>query len=308
MNMFSQQEILLMIGVVSVLLVSITVLTILDIREYMKNKKNPILEVEDNEEMVSVDTSPVVTHAIEEKKVEQGDIEVFEVSDKDEVHVSKMDKEELNEIVEPLMIEVPEEKIETQVVNALPENNVIKVNLPEEAHFEEIVEPIKKETLSVQVNEVNNTSLEEELNKAAIVPEPEDMITSFEEEQERTAIISLDELMQKSDELYSDNEYVQYDDGNEPITIDEVINRFNENNIQEEVSVPEVMKNIVSEPKKELYTEKKTTPFISPLYGLEQNDNALAFENTASYEKLDRAKNNDFMAKLREISENKNNY
>ena len=44
MGMFSQNEILLMIGVVSVLLICITILTILDIKEYLKAKKGLIVD------------------------------------------------------------------------------------------------------------------------------------------------------------------------------------------------------------------------------------------------------------------------
>ena len=59
----------------------------------------------------------------------------------------------------------------------------------------------------------------------------EDTITNFEMEQEKTAIISLDELSKLSDNLYTSNEFNQYDDGDEPITIDEVIKKFNNSNI-----------------------------------------------------------------------------
>ena len=51
----------------------------------------------------------------------------------------------------------------------------------------------------------------------------------FEIEQEECAIISLDELSKISNNLYDSNEFMQYDDGNEPITIDEVINNYYSN-------------------------------------------------------------------------------
>ena len=66
----------------------------------------------------------------------------------------------------------------------------------------------------------------------------QDTITNFEMEQEENAIISLDELMKVSDKLYESNEPVQYDDGDEPITIAEVIKKYNEvQNQKEEVEV-----------------------------------------------------------------------
>ena len=105
-------------------------------------------------------------------------------------------------------------------------------------------------------------------------------------------------------ELYNQNEVVQYDDGNEPISIDEVISMFN----KEEKSVPEVMQDIVEDnvsEKKEAYSHKETTPFISSVYGIEPTSNSLEFENTATYEKLSRVKKNEFMTKLREKYEDK---
>lgn len=277
MEMFSQNELLLMIGVVSVLLICISILTILDIKEYLKNKKVNILE-EVEEELV-----PEQVLVQEEKK--EDSIEVFEV--KDEEIKSNIQEDEM-------LYEVSEEPIKIEEVE-------------EEPLITEIgIEPIKKEQLSVQVNEVKEKiNLEEELNKAAEpVNSLEDTITNFEMEQERTAIISLDELMKKTDDLYNGNEIMQYDDGNEPISIDEVMNRYNES--QERI-VPEVMESIIEDvpDEKELYSHKQTTPFISSIYGLEPENNALAFENTATYEKLDRVSNNEFMNKLREMSENK---
>ena len=277
MEMFSQNELLLMIGVVSVLLICISILTILDIKEYLRNKKVNILE-EVEEELV-----PEQVLVQEEKK--EDSIEVFEVKD-----------EEINNNIQEdeMLYEVSEEPIKIEEVE-------------EEPLITEIgIEPIKNEQLSVQVNEVKEKiNLEEELNKAAEpVNSLEDTITNFEMEQERTAIISLDELMKKTDDLYNGNEIMQYDDGNEPISIDEVMNRYNES--QERI-VPEVMESIIEDvpDEKELYSHKQTTPFISSIYGLEPENNALAFENTATYEKLDRVSNNEFMNKLREMSENK---
>ena len=259
-----------MIGVVCVLLVCITILAILDIKEYLKNKKNSIIEENEKIEESTIDI----------KEDNQEKVEIFEI-DEGQDNMETMEYDTFEEL-EPVKIEPKVEKQEEPLISEIEENS---------------------EVLSVQVNETKNINLEEELNKAV---EPinslEDTITNFEMEQEKNAIISIDELMKKSNELYDSNEIVQYDDGNEPISIDEVINRYNE---EKEKVVPEVMECIEEkeEPRK-LYSEKKTTPFISSVYGIE-NSNSLSFENTATYEKLDRSKNNEFMNKLREMSENK---
>jgi hypothetical protein len=53
----------------------------------------------------------------------------------------------------------------------------------------------------------------------------------------------------------------------------------------------------------------KPSPIISPIYGIEKNpseDNSLALENTANYEKLDQQlqKSNDFAMTLKEFQKN----
>lgn len=54
-----------------------------------------------------------------------------------------------------------------------------------------------------------------------------DKITRFEEEQEENAIISYKELLKVCDRLYDSNEKVQYmDEGDEPITISQLRNKF----------------------------------------------------------------------------------
>ena len=277
MKMFSQNELLLMIGVVGILLLVISFLTVLDIVDYLKNKKKKDVVEENHEVEEEKEIIP--------KKLET--VEVFEVNDNDEVLLSDVETDVKDEIVMPAF----EEPI---LMEELPE---VKESIVEPIIQEESVElePVKK--VEVQKSEIGN--IEEEFNKALATPNEYDAIQKFEEEQERIAIISLDELLKKSDELYNSNEIVQYDDGNEPITIDEVINRFKEEN----KTVPEVMQDIVEE--KPIYTHKESIPFISSVYGIEKSDNGLEFENTATYEKLSRSQTSDFMTKLREINQNR---
>jgi len=287
--MFSENEILLMIGVVGVLLLIITILTIFDIVDFVKNKKkkNITLEEENNDTLENVETALVKEEPImlSEENISlapaQDSIEMVEI--KDEIMINDIE-EEINS--EPLIEEFNEPVLE----------------LKKEKSFDTLekeVPVIKIEDYDEEPNLIK-LDLEEELNKALdTIPNDTDAISKFEEEQERTAIISLDELMMKSDDLYNSNEISQYDDGNAPITIDEVINRFGTN---EEKMVPEVMQDIVEE--KEVYTHKESIPFISSVYGLDKSNN-LEFENTATYEKLSREKNSDFMSRLREVNENK---
>ena len=160
-------------------------------------------------------------------------------------------------------------------------------------------------------------------------------LTEFEEEQEKNAIISVEELMKKSDILYEQNETTQYaDEGNEPISLKDLERRMN--NIKEEAKAldikqqePEIIESTPIEISKEetnkvvlddFYSIDKTkaynddhifksSPIISPIFGIEKqhtNDNSLELENTANYEKLDEEikKTNEFLGKLRELQKN----
>ena len=278
MNMFSQNEIILMIGVVSALLICIIILTILDIREYLKEKKGLT-----NEEITFGE----------------------EFSEKEEVIV-------------PTKVEITEEKPDEILVNEVKEDNLSDDILLEEMEDEKFdvvmneANVIKEETIVPTVTTKPKKVLDafEDFDEIENnLPNKKDDITNFEMEQERTAIISLDELLKKSNELYDNNETFQYDDGNEPISIDEVIKMFNKEEDKVDVvstskEVPDVYQEVVEE-KKELYSKKETIPFISSVYGIEKENNALEFENTATYEKLDRQNYNDFVNKLREMNENK---
>ncbi len=266
MNLFAQNEIILMIGVVSVLLICILILTILDIKDFLKDKKESLEKASDavfGEEFTEA-IEPVTPKVVVEEIVDKAPEEVL---------ISDIKEDELADDI--FLEEMEDETFEMPVVTTVQEE----------------VLPKAKKRLSI---------LDELEEMDSNLPNEKDDITNFEMEQERTAIISLDELMQKSNELYDNNEVLQYDDGNEPITIDEVMARYKkeEENVVMEKEMPEVMKSVVEE-------NNETVPFISSVYGVEQKDNALEFENTATYEKLDRQNYNDFVGKLREMNENK---
>ncbi len=153
--------------------------------------------------------------------------------------------------------------------------------------------------------------------------EPVDVVNAYEEEQEKTAIISLDELLKKSKEMYESNEVTQYqDEGNEPISIQDLEIRVNKqaatydepfiisnvvseeelqaniNEAFEEIEVlnmddfntikPETVNPVVT--REQQVPKFQCSPIISPIFGIEHDvtrDNVIALENTANYDKLD---------------------
>lgn len=238
--------------------------------------------------------------------------------------------------VEPISTEIKEEAISTKVeevetpeiIATVPETLEEKV---EQITLEELVKEAEK--LEPQIEELEYTDVEpnpteaqlelkrltEELEKAS--NEQNIDLTAYEEMQEATAIISVDELLKKSKEMYANNEVSQYaDEGNEPISIEDLERKMKEIKIEiekapvVEVGSPEekVQNVVVSEAEqaslKPVYQAFKASPFISPIFGLEkaQSVNEMELENTANYEKLDEEikKTNEFLMTLKELKKN----
>lgn len=295
---FSQNEIMLMIGVVSVLLICITILTVIDIKEYLKAKTGLVREgvtLENVEEVEEEKQEPVEVMEVEETPNN------IVKEDKEENYFEEMEDEKYE--VKPEINPIVEEDEEVYIPKV--EVKEAKVEIPTME-----IKEAKVEVPAAEIEEKKTIDAFEELEEIENnLPNNKDDITNFEAEQERTAIISLDELLERSNELYNDNEVVQYDDGNEPISIDEVIKMFKRDDEKQDVQVeevkemPKVYNEVVEE--KVPYSKKESIPFISSVYGIEKDNNALEFENTATYEKLDRQNYNNFVEKLREMEENK---
>lgn len=215
--------------------------------------------------------------------------------------------EEKVEVVEPTVITpVESPKNEEEVIKYKDE---VYTESEAKAELERITEELKK---------LENEDKEENIE-----------LTKFETEQEENAIISLDELIAKGKTITEQNEVREYqDDGNEPISIQELEERYRKE--KEQVEVLEVEEEPKTEKPKlsiddflsakekvpsinEAYTEKKSTyhpsPIISPIYGIEEEpvkkNTTLELENTANYEKFDEEirKTNEFLSKLKELQQ-----
>ena len=157
-------------------------------------------------------------------------------------------------------------------------------------------------------------------------------LTNYEEQQEENAIISLEELVKKSKDMYEANELSQYvDEGNEPISLQELEQRvgnkatsyeepFILENVVPKEEIEEVVEDIprtkvvlddfntvnVSQVQNEGTKVFKSSPIISPIFGIEKqevSEHELELENTANYEKLDAEikKTNEFLMTLKEL-------
>lgn len=271
-------------------------------RHNTKELNKLVEQIKDEVEIVPEEenTEPVL-QVIEEDKVEEIDVKALI----DEAN-KKIQQEIENETIEEPLQEVIEAKEE--------------ISEPVEVLDEELSYTSIEPDISVAKEELHKITeeLKEQEEKVEEVIE-NSRLTDYELEQEQTAIISLEELVKKSKELYEANELTQYnDEGNEPISISdlEVISGRE----AEPITEPFEIKNVVTEESKKVVLDDfntikttvepeakkfKSSPIISPIYGIEKQEvsNDLELENTADYEKLDAEirKTNEFLMTLKEL-------
>ena len=245
----------------------------------------PILQV--------IESTPQVENVYEDDSLDNEDIKKIVQEISTEV-IQEITTEAIKEkVIEEEPIELLDDELEYTSIE--PDVNVAK----EELH--KITEELKIQEEKVE-NVVENSAL-----------------TDYELEQEETAIISLEELVKKSKEMYEANELTQYkDEGNEPISIGElevisgreaapITSSFEISTIvgeEPEKVVLDDFSNVL--PSKDV-KRFKSSPIISPVYGIEKQDvevnDTLELENTANYEKLDQEikKTNEFLMTLKEL-------
>ena len=278
---------------------------------------------------------------------------------------------ELNKLVEQINEIIEQEETKQQEVYTTPIlESIVETKEPiiKEEQTENItatnLEDLVLETMQQEVEkQVEEKVQEEELQYTSIEPNKEQAqeelmrltleleraqeeaknidLTTYEEEQEENAIISLEELVRKSKEMYAANELTQYaDEGNEPISLEDLEKkmRIERETITEQYQeIPEIIETldvgetktqmklddfntIKVESEKVLVEEKREVPLyqaekkferspvISPIYGIEKTltPEEIALENTANYEKLDEEikKTNEFLMTLRELQKN----
>lgn len=240
--------------------------------------------------------------------------QTLEVSKDEEVALTE-DVEDLEEIVEieDLVEEVQENKVEEPVIEVENLEDLNDIEFKEELIYTDI-EP-DQETARLELKKI-----EEELRKQESISDIENIaLTNYEEQQEESAIISLEELLKKSKEMYEKNEITQYaDEGNEPISLQDLEKKFGDKNenydepfiiedvVPENSEKVEIEELIIEDTKPVVKEEKKFTisPVISPIYGLQKSSTSdLELENTADYDKLDEEikKTNDFLTTLKDL-------
>ena len=200
---------------------------------------------------------------------------------------NKEEVEEIKQEVKPLEINelaVKQDEIEELIIDDEP--IIKKIESPEVLSIEP-VEKAKMELLKAEEEIVNQPSLE-------------DTLTNLETIEEENAIISYQELLENTNDLTMALE----DDGDEPITLDEVFKLFNGSN-DNGIVINEALEAIPIEDA--YHGEFNSTPYLSPINGVESESLAeIQLENTANLEKLDKEirKTNQFLNILNELKKN----
>lgn len=177
--------------------------------------------------------SEEVEYFEEEKDIEDMIVENMEII-QDQADVEAVEEEiEVKPVVaEPVVIE--EEQEELCYTDIEPNKEEAQAELRRLTE-----ELMKAEALAQQEVEVQETPVVEEVKNISL--------TSYEEEQEENAIISLEELVRKSKDMYEQNELTQYaDEGNEPISLQDLEIKMKEYSISEPTTVESIVEEIES--------------------------------------------------------------
>ena len=216
-----------------------------------------------------------------------------------------------NIIVDPISIQEEEQLQYTSIEPDMETAQLELQKITEELKRQEEAE--KEEVVQVEVETENHD------------------LSNYEEQQEENAIISLEELVQKSKDMYAQNELTQYvDEGNEPISLKELEEKavlskpkfedeFSIQNVVPAEEVVEVMEEVRPTVKLDDFNtieatttavepikRFKSSPIISPIFGIEKDENKdtnMELENTANYDKLDAEikRTNEFLLTLKDL-------
>ena len=260
-NLFTMKELIIMGSVIGGLLIIIIIMTIIT----MLDKKKDDLELSELEE-------------------EDKDVSILAIDDKKE------------EFVEPVLIEKKKEVHEEMKVEKKEEiHEEVKIENKEEIP---LIMDVEDDVKDVQVDTTMQAKLElQKIEKELENPKSlEDTINNLEAMEEESAIISYQELLETTKEM----NIIQTDTGDELISINELLRKYNDENVEKEMtklSIDEAYKG----------EDFINSPCVSPIEGVEnQNLNEIQLENTANLEKLDKEirKTNEFLNILNELKKN----
>ena len=320
---------------ITILVVSILLIFAIILFVTLHRTKDTRLKKQNTKELENLIDENDIVNTISSNKEEKVETPIITVEDTNSnlENVVIDNNNVKSEVSEPIIIIDNSDKKEDVVEAISNEENSIKVEevkedivyAPIELNKDEAKEELERLTKELEIRA--EIEKQKALDEANNIEKEDDELTSFEKEQEENAIISMDELMSKANDIYTNNEVIQYEDeGNEPITLDDLRARWEQEQAKfakiekEEEKKEEVVVEVKPEEKEikkvvfptmERISKFENSPIISPVYGIERKDNdedvissnELELENTADYEKFDEEirKTNEFIATLKEL-------
>lgn len=320
---------------ITILVVSILLIFAIILFVALHRTKDTRLKKQNTKELENLIDENDIVNTISSNKEEKVETPIITVEDTNSnlENVVIDNNNVKSEVSEPIIIIDNSDKKEDVVEAISNEENSIKVEevkedivyAPIELNKDEAKEELERLTKELEIRA--EIEKQKALDEANNIEKEDDELTSFEKEQEENAIISMDELMSKANDIYTNNEVIQYEDeGNEPITLDDLRARWEQEQAKfakiekEEEKKEEVVVEVKPEEKEikkvvfptmERISKFENSPIISPVYGIEKKDNdedvissnELELENTADYEKFDEEirKTNEFIATLKEL-------
>lgn len=251
-------------------------------------------------------------HQEETKKEEEKKVEIVQEKPKVEQPI-------INEAVKE------ETKVGQTVINETIKEEPIVEQHEEVSQIASNIEGdlVKEEKSIKEANLVKANEVQEDL-KQILASGIDAQIEHHEDEQEKSAIISVEQFNKVSDALYDSNEVVQSayeDEGNEPISLGELETLYNTremqaiklddfNTIKEEekkaIIADADIKRLEDLPPIAMEKKFKSSPFISPVYGISETKESIELEQTANLDKLNEEikKTNEFLKALKELQKN----
>jgi hypothetical protein len=250
---------------------------------------------------------------LKEDEVKHEEIKVEEVQE--EIKVEETIEEPVVE-VQPVVVEETKPDLEiTAKIATITDNEVTYTS--NEPSVEDAREEIARITEMLEQEALKEDETIETTNQA------------YEEEQEKNAIISMEEFLERTKELEINKQRLEIEDATAPISLAEIgqteVKEVQESALteaiaqvtnepvimtaQEEIKIEDMKQDEsitenIERDKKAFETKFKSSPIISPIYGVEnKTKDSLQIENTANYDKLDAEikKTNEFLTRLKEL-------
>lgn len=264
---FGSKNLIILLVLLVLVVIATIIVFVVDKNKDKREIKEAIREI-DNKVNVDVQEKVASTPIVEEKVAQTEQL----VED--------------NPLVEPV-IETKEEVIEDDIPVS-----------QETIYEEEKQEEEKKEEAKQELERLEKTLQEEKEERVGP--------TDFEIEQERTAIINYEELKKAAGTIESRDEKLLQDEGNEPISIDDLYRRENtkREEIKEETKQEEVRVEIEKQEEEKKF---KNSEVLSPVFGVtkEHKDLIKDVRNKEVMEAVDLeiAKTEKFLKELKELRE-----